>query len=415
VLLDIRIKLHHPDRKLTIGTNQWDQSTINSNISGNCALTLLTATDYYSLLQIFPRRVAILYRSPNKLNAVNELMKQQQRCFFILLVSLLVLLTMAVPVYINGDKALAKKHPLRNQSITVDTQHSAPVDTDSHRSPIKPRFSGDHAYAHIVNQVALGPRPVGTEAGWNAGAQIIDELNKLGWEIDIQPFVFRGIKGRNIVAKSGSGPIVMLGAHYDTRPISDREWYPEARRLPVPGANDAASGVAVLIEIARVLDVERTGHQVWLAFFDAEDRGGIDEWPYSVGANVMVKNLDATPEAVVIVDMVGDADQQIYFEKFSDRTLSREIWKVAARLGYERQIIPRLRHALGHDHLPFINAGIPAISIIDFDYRYWHTLEDTPDKLSPDSLERVGRTLVAWLQGLGEKQEKVKVVENSRL
>jgi Iap family predicted aminopeptidase len=343
-------------------------------------------------------------------------MKQQRRCYVILLVSLLVLLMMAVPVYIDGDKAMAKNGQLRLQSATLDTQQPASVTTtNTNRSPIKPRFSGDHAYAHVVNQVALGPRPVGTEAGWNAGEQIIHELYKLGWDVDIQPFLFRGIKGRNIVAKSGAGPIVMLGAHYDTRPISDREWYPQARRLPVPGANDAASGVAVLLEIARVLDVEGTGHQVWLAFFDAEDRGGIDEWPYSVGADVMVKDLDAVPEAVVIVDMVGDADQQIFFEKFSDRALSREVWKVAARLGYERQIIPRLRHALGHDHLPFINAGIPAISVIDFDYRYWHTQEDTPDKLSPDSLERVGRTLVAWLGELGDKREEVKVVENSHL
>jgi glutaminyl-peptide cyclotransferase len=352
------------------------------------------------------------------LNGVGGHMKQQHRCNAVLLTSLIVLLVMAVPVYyVDGDETPTGYNHLTYRSPTPasDAPQPAPVSTHAHRSPIKPRFSGDHAYAHVVNQVGLGPRPVGTEAGWNAGEQIIQELNKLGWDVDIQAFEFRGIKGRNIIARAGSGPIVMLGAHYDTRPISDREWYAEERRLPVPGANDAASGVAVLLEIARVLDVESTGHQVRLAFFDAEDRGGIDEWPYSVGADVMVKNLDAVPEAVVIVDMVGDADQQIFFEKFSDRALSAEVWKIAARLGYEKQIIPRLRHAVGDDHLPFINAGIPAISIIDFDYRYWHTLEDTPDKLSPDSLERVGRTLVTWLQELGNRQEELKLVENSRL
>jgi Zn-dependent M28 family amino/carboxypeptidase len=239
------------------------------------------------------------------------------------------------------------------------------------------------------------------------------QLNALGWDVHSQAFTFRGVRGRNIIAKSGSGPIVMLGAHYDSRPTADREYQSERRHQPVPGANDGASGVAVLLEIARVLHVDSTGHQVWLAFFDAEDRGGIQDWPYSVGAGLMLNQLDARPEAVVIVDMVGDADQQIFFEKFSDRGLSAQIWKVAERLGYGEQIVPQLRHAVGDDHLPFIRAGIPAITMIDFDYRYWHTLEDTPDKLSPDSLERVGRTLVAWLQDLGGKQETVKVVKNS--
>ena len=346
------------------------------------------------------------------MNGVDGHMKQQHRSNSVLLAGLMVLLVIAAPVYVDGDEAPAGNDPVIVQLSYTDTQRPALVTRDSHRSLIKPQFSGDHAYAHVVNQVGLGPRPVGTEAGWSTGDLIIQELNKLGWDVDIQAFEFRGIKGRNIIGRSGSGPIVMLGAHYDTRPISDREWHAKERQLPVPGANDAASGVAVLLEIARVLDVERSGHQVWLTFLDAEDRGGIDEWPYSVGADVMVKNLDAVPEAVVIVDMVGDADQQIYFEKFSDRALSTEVWKIAARLGYEQQIIPRLRHAVGDDHLPFIKAGIPAISIIDFDYRYWHTQEDTPDKLSPDSLERVGRTLVTWLQELGDRQEDLRLVKN---
>jgi Zn-dependent M28 family amino/carboxypeptidase len=306
-------------------------------------------------------------------------------------------------VYTHDDKM-----PLPGDRLI----QSAATTAHPQRSLVTPLFSGEHAYAHVVNQVALGPRPVGTEAGWNAGEQIIRELNRLDWEVDIQAFEFQGLRGRNIIARTGSGPIVMLGTHYDTRPISDRESQPEARHLPVPGANDAASGVAVLLEIARVLDVERTGHEVQLVFFDAEDHGGIEEWPYSVGADVMVKNLKTTPEAVIIVDMVGDADQQIFFENFSDRALSTEVWNVAARLGYAEQMIPRVRHAIANDHLPFIRAGIRAINIIDFDYPYWHTQEDTPDKLSPLSLERVGRTLVTWLHELGGQPAGVKVVEN---
>jgi hypothetical protein len=344
-------------------------------------------------------------------------MQQQQRCYSVLLATLMVVLVMAVPSYIDGGETPAGIHPVRNQSTTAVGPPAAARTSHSNHggdSFVKSRFSGDHAYAHVVNQVALGPRLVGSDAGWNAGEEIMHQLNKLDWEVDSQEFVFRGIKGRNIIARSGSGPIVMLGAHYDSRPTADREYQSESRHLPVPGANDGASGVAVLLEIARVLDVDSTGHQVWLAFFDAEDRGGIEDWPYSVGAGLMLDKLESAPEAVVIVDMVGDADQQIFFEKFSDRGLSAEIWEVAERLGYGAQIVPQLRHAVGDDHLPFIRAGIPAISMIDFDYRYWHTLEDTPDKLSPDSLERVGRTLVAWLHGLGGKQGTVQMVENSR-
>ena len=359
--------------------------------------------------------VAIRPWGLNASNGVDQSMEQQQRRDSVLFVSLMVALVMAVRVYIGSETPAGIRAVPMQSAATVATSSPSSATDSSHAvgSSVESRFSGDHAYAHVVNQVALGPRVVGSDAAWNAGEEIMRQLTTLGWDVDSQAFTFRGVKGRNIIARSGSGPIVMLGAHYDSRPTADREYQSESRRLPVPGANDGASGVAVLLELARVLDVDSTGHQVWLAFFDAEDRGGIEDWPYSVGAGLMLDQLEARPEAVVIVDMVGDADQQIFFEKFSDRGLSAQIWKVAERLGYGGQIVPQLRHAVGDDHLPFIRAGIPAITMIDFDYRYWHTLEDTPDKLSPDSLERVGRTLVTWLQELGGKQEAVTVVKNS--
>jgi Zn-dependent M28 family amino/carboxypeptidase len=270
------------------------------------------------------------------------------------------------------------------------------------------QFSGNRAYAHVLAQVAIGPRPVGTEAGWEAGEQIIAELKKLEWQVHTQEFVFRGVKGRNVIATSGSGPVVILGAHYDTRPVADRDADPEKQHLPILGANDGASGVAVLLELARVLDVGATRRQVWLAFFDAEDRGGIENWPYSVGANLMVQQLNVDPEAVVIVDMVGDIEQGIFYERYSDRALSQEIWKVADVLGYGNTMIAEVRHRVGDDHIPFLSAGIPAIDIIDFDYAYWHTSEDTADKVSPKSLETVGRTLVSWLQSLGSQAPSAK-------
>lgn len=118
-----------------------------------------------------------------------------------------------------------------------------------------------------------------------------------------------------------------------------------------------------------------------------------------VGAREMAQNLVVRPQAVVVVDMVGDADQDIYYERYSTPELSAELWAIAADLGYSDSIIPEPKHTIIDDHLPFVEQGIPAVDIIDFDYPYWHTLEDTADKVSPTSLERVGRTLEVWLEG----------------
>jgi len=101
---------------------------------------------------------------------------------------------------------------------------------------------------------------------------------------------------------------------------------------------------------------------------------------------------------MILLDMIGDSDQQIYYEVNSDHALSERIWSVAAQLGYGDRFIPQARWQIIDDHIPFIQRGIPAIDIIDFDYPYWHTVADTSDKVSPDSLERVGRTLQVFLE-----------------
>jgi Zn-dependent M28 family amino/carboxypeptidase len=250
----------------------------------------------------------------------------------------------------------------------------------------------------VLAQEALGPRPTGSQAGWATGDYIIERLMELGWTVEPQEFMFQGVRGRNVVGKAGQGPVVIIGAHYDTRPVADKDPNPDQREQPILGANDGASGVAVLLELARVLDQEQLERQVWLAFFDAEDRGRLDGWPFSVGAREMAQNLVIRPQAVVVVDMVGDADQNIYIERYSDAELSAELWAIAADLGYSDHVIAEPKYQLIDDHLPFIEQGIPAVDMIDFDYPYWHTLEDTADKVSPTSLERVGRTLEVWLE-----------------
>ena len=152
-----------------------------------------------------------------------------------------------------------------------------------------------------------------------------------------------GVEGRNLIARAneGAGPIIILGAHYDTRAIADQSPGEQATE-PVPGAVDGASGVAVLLELARTLDLDDIPHEIWLAFFDMEDQGsgGMPGWDWIVGSTYMANNLDVQPEAMVLVDMIGDADQQLYYEGFSDAALRAELWQVAANLGYDTVFVP---------------------------------------------------------------------------
>ena len=263
-------------------------------------------------------------------------------------------------------------------------------------------FSGDQAYHQVTAQMSFGPRVAGSAANRQAGDYIAAQLTKYGWQTEFQSLTYMQTPVRSIIARAnrGAGPIVILGAHYDSRRRADQDRvHPDE---PVPGANDGASGVAVLLELARVLDLKKTPYEIWLAFFDAEDDGGLDGWDWIVGSSYMAKHLTVTPQAMILLDMVGDADQQFYFDTNSDAALSRQIWSVAAKLGYGSQFIPESRWAMLDDHIPFAQRGIPSVDIIDFDYgpgnSYWHTTADTIDKVSPLSLERVGRTLLAFLQ-----------------
>jgi Zn-dependent M28 family amino/carboxypeptidase len=259
-----------------------------------------------------------------------------------------------------------------------------------------PAFDGEKAYEHVVAQCALGPRPVGSEESRQTAEYISTTLQTLGWAVEMQEFTYRGVIGRNVIASRGTGPLVVLGAHYDTRSVANRD--PVDPTQPVPGANDGASGVAVLLELARTLDVDNMPLQVWLAFFDAEDQGGINSWPFSVGASYMAQHLLVKPQAVVVLDMVGDQDQQFLWEANSDPDLERTLWAIAADLGYDDNFVPQDGYDIIDDHLPFRQQGLVAVDIIDFDYPYWHTTEDTPDKVSPESLQRVGRVLETWLE-----------------
>jgi len=257
-------------------------------------------------------------------------------------------------------------------------------------------FNANRAYLDVKYQLSLGPRIPGT----SGHEQILDwmesELEAENWQVERQVLIINGKKVINLIASRGLGEYILLGAHYDTRILADHDPEPSLKDDPVPGANDGASGVAVLMELARTLP-ENLPVAIKLVFFDAEDNGGIDDWDWILGSRAFVRELVDKPSAAIIVDMIGDADLEVYYEQNSDITLMEEIWQQAKNLGYENIFIPEYRHSMLDDHTPFLEAGIPAVDLIDFNYPYWHTTSDTLDKVSSESLKAIGDTLTAWL------------------
>ena len=261
---------------------------------------------------------------------------------------------------------------------------------------VRPEFDGARALALAAAQMEAGPRPPGTVPLRATGTWIAARLEEAGWKVDVHPVEYRGVTLHNIVGRLGTspdGPLV-LATHYDTRPRADRD--PVDPGAPVPGANDGASGVAVLLELARILPDRLTGQEVWLVFFDGEDSGGLDGWEWHAGASAFAAQLSVIPRAVVVADMVGDADLRLPVERNSDPALMEEIWHVAASQG-ATAFVDEPGASIVDDHRPFVDRGIPAVNIIDIEYPYWHTTADTLDKISAESLAQVGRTLEVWI------------------
>jgi len=257
-------------------------------------------------------------------------------------------------------------------------------------------FDGRRAYEDVQTQVTFGPRVPGTDGHAKIREWMREELVEAGWQFEVQESEALGHTIQNILAKrSDEPPQIIIGAHYDSRMFADHDPDPSQHTNYVPGANDGASGVAVLLELARTLH-ENTP-PIWLIFFDAEDNGDIEGWDWILGSSEFVRNNTIQPRAVIIVDMIGDADLNIYKERNSNPALTDEIWATAKNLGYENNFIPEYKHSMLDDHTPFLQAGMPAIDIIDFDYPYWHTTHDTPDKVSAESLQAVGETLHVWV------------------
>jgi len=275
-----------------------------------------------------------------------------------------------------------------------------------------PPFNGDSAFVFLKEQCDIGPRFPGSPGHKVLQRYIVDRLREYGANVSIQPFSSVLSTGDtlnliNLIANYNTKcrRRVLIGAHYDTRPRADRDPDPENREKPILGANDGASGVAVLLEMARIFSRTEPPLGVDLLFIDGEDYGlEGNTQDYLLGSKYFVMNRKGySPIAVIIVDMIGDADLKIKVEGFSraaSAELVDEIFKTAESLGIN-SFSREEGFSIIDDHLPFIQVGINAVDLIDFDYPYWHTLEDTPDKCSPASLEAVGTVLIhyIWMKG----------------
>lgn len=269
-----------------------------------------------------------------------------------------------------------------------------------------PVFDAARAFSALEKQCSFGPRNPGSEGHRRCLEYLENELRLYADAVVRQPFRWTSPHDgkthtlTNIVASFGmSGERILLCAHWDTRPFADFDPDPANRKKPILGANDGASGVAILLEIARVLRMKRPRIGVDIVLFDGEDsglEGQSDSWCEGSRYFARNKQWSYEPGSAVLVDMVGDRDLRLPVERGSQRyspDLVNRVWEKANELGlyaFEKTPGPEVVD----DHLRLLEVGIPAIVIIDFDYPYWHTLGDTPDKCSAESLGIVGTLLL---------------------
>ena len=272
--------------------------------------------------------------------------------------------------------------------------------------PARP-FDGGAAYQAVETQVAFGPRIPGTPGHAAEAAWLDSLLRPLADTLIVQAWTHVTAAGdslpmRNFVARfnPGASERILFLAHWDTRPRSDGPGSRDST-APVPGANDGASGTAVLLGVAAALHQARPSVGVDLLFVDGEDYG-----VFAAEADVLIGSKyyaahqppGPTPLYAVLFDMVGDRDLQIYQEGNSllgAPEVVNLVWRVAGQAGYGNVFIRAPRHTLTDDHVSLQARGIRAIDVVDFDYPYWHTAEDTTDKVSRESLQAVGVVALA--------------------
>jgi peptidase M28-like protein len=271
-------------------------------------------------------------------------------------------------------------------------------------------FDGSAAYRYAKAQVDFGPRVPGSPAAKAAGDWIIRQMRARADTVVVQSFTYTTADGRklplrNIFARFRPelGERVLYLTHWDSRPISESAATESERKLPVPGANDGASGVGMFVALADVLKKTKPKVGVDLLFTDGEDYGqfGPPEVDVLIGARYFATHLPSPgykPLYGILFDMIGDKDLRIPYEMNSfqqaPEVVSR-VWQTAADLGYGDVFVQESGGLITDDHMPFLNAGIHVIDVIDLTYPAHHTPQDTMDKISAKSLATVGDVATA--------------------
>lgn len=282
-----------------------------------------------------------------------------------------------------------------SNSVIIRFGETAAIDS------ILSSFDEERAFKLLENQVKMGARVPGTSPHEKCASWLESHMRKYTNQVHTQRFEVKWkdshFKLTNVIGVfvGKAGETLLIGTHWDCHPTADMEEDQSKRNEPVPGANDGASGTAILLEISRVLNMHTPPITIIIALFDGEDFG---EWIY--GSRHFVSNpIPYMPDASIIIDMVGDSDLNIARELNSLES-SPKLWDAMMEsvkaLGYEKHFKGSHVRILD-DHLPFIEAGKPAILLIDFDYKHWHTTRDTPDKCSARSLGTIGRVLLHFI------------------
>ncbi|RHJ86464.1 M28 family peptidase [Parabacteroides sp. AM08-6] len=320
----------------------------------------------------------------------------------------LIYLALSIILFSCGAKSSSE-----TKDITVTEVKKTPVNT--------PVFDADSAYTYVARQVAFGPRVPNTESHKNCGDYLASELTRFGAKVYQQEATLTAYDGTKLEARNIIGSYnpdnkkrILLFAHWDTRPYSDEDPNPDNYKKPIDGADDGASGVGALLEIARQINLKNPGIGIDIIFFDAEDYGvpGFARDKYNdtseswcLGTQFWAKNPhipNYRAEFGILLDMVGAKNAVFYKEFTSMRYAARyvdEIWETARNLGYGKYFINANGGGVTDDHEFVIKGlGIPCLDIINYDENgfgdHWHTQNDNMDNISRETLKAVGQTVL---------------------
>ena len=269
--------------------------------------------------------------------------------------------------------------------------------------------SGERAMEFVRAQVAFGPRPPGSVQLQKCREFIERQLRGFGYQVEDDAFVadtpYGPVNMHNLIARQGSPgrEVIALATHYDTKLMEGMRFV---------GANDAGSSTGLLLELARVLAANDGPLDYWFLFLDGEE--AFVEWTTfdsTYGSRHLAKRwreegIAPRIRALILLDMIGDKDLDIFYETNSTPRLMKLVFDTAADIGLQ-DILSNIRTPVEDDHIAFIAVGIPSVDIIDLNYgpgnSYFHTPEDSLDKVSPESMEKVGKLVLAVLAALQEK------------